>query len=83
MWGKRSRKCGGGWQCWCRGIHWDGTGSELRVNTTLMELFLRINSIGDAGATSLAEALGVNTALMVLNLDNKYIGAAGGGVSLR
>jgi hypothetical protein len=48
-----------------------------------MELFLRINSIGDAGATSLAEALGVNTALMVLNLDNKYIGAAGGGVSLR
>jgi hypothetical protein len=48
-----------------------GIATELRVNTTLTELLLRINLISDAGAVSLAEALGVNTALTVLNLDNK------------
>jgi Ran GTPase-activating protein (RanGAP) involved in mRNA processing and transport len=50
---------------------------ELRVNTTLTSLDLFTNSIGPAGAASLAEALGVNTALKGLNLGENSIGAAG------
>ena len=47
------------------------------VNTTLTQLDLRDNNIGDAGAASLAEAMKVNTTLTQLDLSRNPIGVAG------
>jgi hypothetical protein len=51
--------------------------AELEVNTTLTELNLWDNPIGDAGAASLADALRANTALALLILYKNLIGDAG------
>ena len=40
----------------------------MKVNTTLTELDLRNNNVGDNGAASLAEAMKVNTTLRRLYL---------------
>jgi hypothetical protein len=51
--------------------------AELGVNTTLTKLNLWGNSIGGAGAASLAGAPGANTTLTELNLERNTIGDAG------
>ena len=38
----------------------------LNVNTTLTEIHIRENFIGDAGASALADALKVNTTLTLI-----------------
>jgi hypothetical protein len=47
------------------------------VNKTLTELNVAGNSIGDAGASALAEALKVNNKLMMLDVQGNSFGAAG------
>ncbi|KAL9964233.1 hypothetical protein ACROYT_G027845 [Oculina patagonica] len=49
----------------------------IKVNTTLMRLYLISNNIADAGAALLAEAIKVNTALTCLNLNRNNIADAG------
>ena len=49
----------------------------LKVNSTLTELYLDGNGIGDQGVTGLAEALKVNFTLIVLYLRDNAIGAQG------
>ena len=51
----------------------------LAVNTTLTDLDLSWNGIGDNGARSLSEALQVNTTLTDLDLSGNGIGASGAG----
>ena len=49
----------------------------MKVNTTLAQLSVWSNNIGDAGAASLAEAMKVNTKLTQLDLQSNNIGDAG------
>ena len=49
----------------------------LKVNSTLTELTLRANGIGDQGATRLAEALKENSTLTKLNLGGNDVGDQG------
>ncbi|KJE95309.1 hypothetical protein CAOG_05771 [Capsaspora owczarzaki ATCC 30864] len=49
----------------------------LKVNTTLIKLYLDRNQIGDVGAQAIAEALKVNTTLTTVYLYNNQIGDAG------
>ena len=46
----------------------------LETNTTLSELNLDYNNIGDEGATAIAKALETNTTLSELNLGGNNIG---------
>jgi len=41
----------------------------LKVNSTLIQLFLRRNNISDIGVSSLSEALKVNSSLTSLGLE--------------
>ena len=58
-------------------IHFPSLAEAMKVNTTLAQLTLQKNNIGDAGTASLAEALKVNTALTQLDLSSNNIAAAG------
>ena len=49
----------------------------LKVNTSLKEVWLSLNNIGDEGAKAIAEALKVNTSLKVVSLPNNKIGDEG------
>jgi hypothetical protein len=49
----------------------------LRTNTTLIQLDLTGNKVGDGGATFIGEALKINSTLIYLNLLNNGIGATG------
>ena len=49
----------------------------LTCNSTVTNLKLRCNSIGDEGANSLAQALRVNTSLSSLDVSHNLIGAEG------
>ena len=60
-----------------RASHVDVLSDALKSNTTLTELNLSSNFIGDAGAASVADALKSNTTLTKLNLSSNGIGAAG------
>eukprot|EP00812_Abedinium_dasypus_P003266 NODE_1402_length_1151_cov_323.447080.p1 GENE.NODE_1402_length_1151_cov_323.447080~~NODE_1402_length_1151_cov_323.447080.p1 ORF type:complete len:335 (+),score=116.77 NODE_1402_length_1151_cov_323.447080:116-1006(+) len=51
--------------------------AALQHNTTLKELYLRGNRIGDDGAKALAAALRHNTTLTVLDLEDNKIGDGG------
>mmetsp|Transcript_21515 Transcript_21515/g.43175 ORF Transcript_21515/g.43175 Transcript_21515/m.43175 type:complete len:147 (+) Transcript_21515:168-608(+) len=50
---------------------------SLKHNTTLIELSLAGNSIGDTGATLLAASLQENNTLEILNLESNGIGCEG------
>ena len=60
-----------------REVHIACLAEAVKVNTTLTQLVLSSNNIGDAGAASLAEAMKVNTTLTQLDLQHNNIGAAG------
>ena len=60
-----------------RELHVASLPEAMKVNTTLTQLNLSENNIGDAGAASLAEALKVNTTLTQLHLRSDNIGVAG------
>src|SRR3989338_5586487 len=49
----------------------------LAVNSTLTNLDLSNNQLGDEGAGRFAEALSTNSTLTILNLCSNYQGAAG------
>jgi Ran GTPase-activating protein (RanGAP) involved in mRNA processing and transport len=51
--------------------------TELSTNTTLLELVLASNNVGDGGAIAIANALGTNQTLTGLWLDNNNIGDEG------
>ncbi len=48
-------------------------GEALKVNSSLQNLDLNRNQIGDAGAIVLGEALTVNTSLQILSLYDNQI----------
>ena len=49
----------------------------LSVNTTLTDLYLDCNQIGESGVVSLSQALSVNTSLAHLILNEQNIDLAG------
>ena len=60
-----------------RELHVASFAEAIKVTTTLTQLNLSNDNIGDAGAASLAEAMKVNTTLTHLNLESNNIGDAG------
>ena len=51
----------------------------LRTNSTLTQLYLQYNQIGDTGVGAIAESLKVNSTLTQLDLESNQIGDTGGG----
>ena len=47
-------------------------GEALKVNTSLTEIYLTDNNIGDEGGKAIGEALKVNTSLTKINLYGVY-----------
>mmetsp|Transcript_12677 Transcript_12677/g.20690 ORF Transcript_12677/g.20690 Transcript_12677/m.20690 type:complete len:1346 (+) Transcript_12677:78-4115(+) len=52
-------------------------GAALKINTTITQMTLRKNSLGDTGALIVAEAMKFNTRLQCLNVEGNNIGNTG------
>ena len=63
--------------CWIDDSGAISLAGALSVNSSLTQLNLEVNKIGNAGAISLADALKVNSSLTQLNLEFNKIGNAG------